>query len=318
MKKVKETIISDLLAVIITILILVLLSFRESRDMKVVTTSVNRSYDIYLITIDKIDQHWTAINQGASDMARLLGVTYHWTAPDTKDTEKQIELLKDAVSAGADVIMIAVNDPIRISGPIEDAKASGVKIIYVDTPAYEEAIITLSTDNYSAGMEAGKEMIFELKELGIESGRVGIIGVNEVTDSTVKREAGFREAIRLDGRYTVVPTDYENGDPVASQEAAVLMMRNYPDLMGLFGTNEGSTEGVGMAIKAQKKRIIGVGFDKSDINISLLREGNLDAVIAQNPYTMGYLGVAEAFAALKGLDTGPSILNTGVRILRRS
>jgi ribose transport system substrate-binding protein len=317
MKIKRETIISDFMIVIVVLLLLLLHSLQSVREEKAIVASVNLPYDIYLITIDKIDQHWDDMNQGAFDMTGMLGLDYQWIAPETKDTQRQIELFNQAVEDGADAVLIAVNDPLRMAAPIENAKANGVKIIYVDTPAYEEAVTTLATDNYSAGVEAGEVMIRELGELGIESGRIGIIGVNEVTDSTVKREAGFREALRLDGRYTIVPTDYENGDPLASQEAAALMIKNYPDIVGLFGTNEGSTVGVGKAIKEQKKNIIGIGFDRSDTILELLRDGSLDAVVAQNPYTMGYLGVAEAVAALKGMNTGPTSINTGVSIIRR-
>jgi ribose transport system substrate-binding protein len=313
----KETIISDFMIVIVVLLMLVLNSFQKGKSGEVITASVNLPYDIYLITMDKMDQFWYEMNRGAFDMTGMLGLDYQWLAPETKDTQKQIELLNQAVEKGADAILIAVNDPLKMAAPIEDAKANGVKIIYVDSPAYEEAVTTLATDNYGAGIDAGKAMINELGELGIESGRIGIIGVNEVTDSTVKREAGFREVLRLDGRYTIVPTDYRNGDPVASQEAASLMIRNYPDIVGLFGTNEGSTVGVGMAIKAQRKEIIGIGFDKSKTILDLLKEENLKAVVTQNPYTMGYLGVAEAVAALKGMETGPSSINTGVSVIRR-
>lgn len=313
----KETIISDFMIVIVVLLMLVLNNFQRVRGNEVITASVNLPYDIYLITMDKMDQHWYEMNRGAFDMTGMLGLDYQWLAPETKDIQMQIDLLNQAVEKGADAILIAVNDPLKMAAPIEDAKANGVKIIYVDSPAYEEAVTTLATDNYGAGIDAGKAMINELGELGIESGRIGIIGVNEVTDSTVKREAGFREALRLDGRYTIVPTDYRNGDPVASQEAAALMIRNYPDIVGLFGTNEGSTAGVGMAIKAQRKKIIGIGFDKSKTILDLLKEENLKAVVTQNPYTMGYLGVAEAVAALKGMETGPSSINTGVSVIRR-
>lgn len=317
MSEIKKTIINDLMIGVIVILLLVLLRVRDFNNEEIMTASKNRFSDIYLITIDDVDQHWYAVNQGAYEMARMLGVNYSWVAPERKDTEKQIELLNQTVEKGADAILIAVNDPIRMSSAIEDAKAKGVKIIYVDTPAYEEAVVTLATDNYSAGVEAGEAMLYELGELGIDSGKIGIIGVNEVTDSTLKREAGFRDAIKLDGRFIVVPTDYQNGDPVASQEAASLMIRNYPDIVGLFGTNEGSTVGVGMAIKEQRKPIIGIGFDKSDAILELLQEGSLDAIVTQNPFTMGYLGMAEAVAALKGFDTGPSNINTGVSVIRR-
>ncbi len=317
MKMKKETIISDFMIIIVVILLLTLQSIKEARGVEVSTAYVNQPYDIYLITIDKKDQHWYEVNRGAFDMTGMLGADYTWLAPETKNTEQQIAILNQAVEDGADAVLLAVNDPIRMAAPIENAKAKGVKIIYVDTPAYEEGITTLSTDNYTAGIEAGEVMIKELGELGIESGRIGIIGVNEVTDSTVKREAGFREALRLDARYTIVPTDYENGDPDASKEAAAMMLRNYPDLVGLFGTNEGSTVGVGMAIREHRRHVIGIGFDKSDAILDLLKNGSLDAVVTQNPYTMGFLGVAQAIAALRGLETGPSSINTGVSVLKR-
>lgn len=316
MSLVKERIIADLLAVMVVILFLILLRIKSWNDTVITSSSSNQRFDIYLITIDKTDQHWYLMDQGASDMARMLGVRYRWLAPKAKDTQMQKELLAEAVEDGADAILIAVNDPLAMSGVIEDAKARGVRIIYVDTPAYEEAVVTLSTDNYSAGLEAGRVMLYELAELGIESGSIAVIGVNDVTDSTLKREAGFREAIRLDGKFTMVPTEYSNGDPAVAQEAAAAFINNYPDLVGLFGTNEGSTVGVGNAIKAQGRRIIGVGFDKSEQILELLRDGSLTAVIAQNPYTMGYLGMSEAVASLRGYDTGPDMINTGVSVLR--
>ena len=95
------------------------------------------------------------------------------------------------------------------------------------------------------------------------------------------------------------------------------MITEYNDLVGLFGTNEGSSIGVGNAIKEVNKKLVGIGFDKSEEILELLKNNGLNAVLVQNPYTMGYLGVAEAVAALKGYDTGPDSINTGVSILLR-
>ncbi len=277
----------------------------------------NQFYDIYLITMDQQDQHWYRINQGAYDMAQMLGVNYFWEAPVVKDTQRQIEILNQVVARGANAVMIAANDPVLISGAIEDAKANLVRIIYVDSPAYEEAVTTLSTDNYNAGQIAASQMLSQFNELGINSGSIGIIGVNEVTLSTVRREAGFREIMDEDGRFTLLATVYANGDPAASEEAAVNMYQSNPDLVGLFGTNEGSTEGVGNAIKNANMRVIGIGFDQSTTILELIRDGYLQAAVVQNPYTMGYLGMAQAVAALRGFDTGPESIDTGVVVFVR-
>ena len=273
------------------------------------------AYKVYLITMDQMDQHWVSVDEGAKAMAAALGseIDYQWDAPDTKDNAKQIEKVNNAVANGADLILLAANDPTAISDAIKNAKDKGVKIIYVDSGANEEAITTLSTDNYNAGYTAGKTMLESIKKT---SGSIGIIGVNTATNSTMSREDGFRKAIEDDGRFTLLTTEYKDGDAAASQEAAQSFITAKNDLVGLYGTNEGSTTGVGNAIKASGKEIIGVGFDKSDSITGLLEDGSLVATMAQNPYTMGYLGMAQAYAALKDLQTGPSVIDTGVSVLK--
>lgn len=279
------------------------------------TTTSNQNFVIYLITIDKTDQFWQDLNSGAQDMGKLLDVTYVWEAPVNSDSQKQIEILNKVIDRGADAILIAANDPIAISDAIRRAKDKNIKIVYVDSPANEEAIITLSTDNYLAGKLAANTMISELERLGIQQGSIGIIGVNTLINTTMLREQGFREAIAANGNYTLLETVYTGGDTTASQTAAEQMIVNNSNLVGILGTNEDTTIGVGNAIKSGNSNVIGIGFDKSNEILRLIREGYLKASLSQNPYTMGYLGMAEAYAALNELDTGPDFIDTGVSIL---
>ncbi len=272
---------------------------------------------VYLITMDRMDQHWVAVDKGAADMAKALGLDYKWDAPDKKDNAKQIEALNNAVADGADLVLLAANDPTSISMTVKTIKEAGVKVIYVDSPADEPAIATLSTDNFNAGKLAAQTMLGEFAATGVTAGKIGIISVNTATNSTMLREKGFRDVITADGRFTLLETEYKDGDAAASQEAATNFINGNADLVGLFGANEGSTVGVGNAIKAAGgAAIIGVGFDKSDAILGLLKDGSLKAAMAQNPYTMGYLGVAQAYAAINGLSTGPAVIDTGVSVLR--
>ena len=210
--KLRTWLIDGLIVIIVSAIFIIWYELKE-RDTVSTASLDPKNFKIYLLTMDRQDQFWHSLDRGAADMSELMGVRYRWVAPETKDTDMQIEQLKDIVSAGASAILIAANDPVRMSGPIEDAKAKGIKIIYVDSPAYEEAIITLSTDNYQAGAAAGKVMISELEAIGIRTGRLGIVSVNKETDSTMKREHGFREVIERDGRYYIGDTKYAHGDP---------------------------------------------------------------------------------------------------------
>ena len=92
-----------------------------------------KEYRIFLITMDQMDQHWVTMDVGARKAVEELGnVIYQWMAPDVKDDAKQIEMITNAVAAGADAILLAANGPTAVvPGPAKPLL--GVKIIYVDS-----------------------------------------------------------------------------------------------------------------------------------------------------------------------------------------
>ena len=268
---------------------------------------------IALITMDSIDQHWVTLNEGAQEAAKELGVEVQFMAPNTKDDAQQIECVNNAVSAGADAIIVAANGPDAISSALQEAVNQGIKLVYVDSPANVDAEATFSTDNEAAGKLAGEEMIKALEEKGITSGSIGIVNVNASTDSTVQRETGFRSAFEGTD-FELLETQYGEGDAAKSQTIA----ENYitQGVVGIFGCNEGSTTGTGNAIKASGNAdIVGVGFDKSDAITGLIKEGYLLCTMAQNPDVMGYEGVKAAVAAVNGEDLGGEVTDTGVSVI---
>lgn len=280
------------------------------------TISRVKNDKVYLITTDKEYQFWEYLNQGAADMAAEVGIHYVWEAPPKRNVAQQMDIINQAVEAGAEAILIAADDPKKISGVVEDAKAKGVKIVYVDSPAYEEAITTLATDNYEAGVRAGEAMLENLYQMGIEKGSIGIVSIAD-KDNTRLRENGFRDVVSKDARFRILPiAETIQGDPEEAKTAAEMMIKENEDLVALYGTNEGTSLGVGYANQEYGNRFVGIGFDQTDIMMELLREGSFRAIVAQNPYTMGYLGVAQAVAAILGRDTGPEYIDTGVSVIQ--
>lgn len=308
-------IIIDIMVIIFAFLLFVIWhQINIENDVHTALFSI-KPYKVYLITADKGYQYWGVMNKGAQDMASALGVEYIWEAPVVRNTNQQIEIINRAVENGADALLVAADDPKLISEAIEDAKAKSVKIIYVDSPAYEEAITTLSTDNYDAGVLAGQTMISILDKMEIKNGSIGIINLAD-KENTKIRENGFRDTLAEDARFKILDTiDTKTDLPNETQEAAQQMMNENEDLVALIGMSEGTSLGVGNAIKANDNRYVGIGFDKTEDMLQLLRDGSIKAIIDQNPYTMGYLGMAEAVAAILGKDTGPVYIDTGVSVV---
>lgn len=277
-------------------------------------SSDEKKSKVILITMDSTDQHWVSVDRGAKEEADKLGVDYAWMAPDKKDDAQQIERINNAVADGADAIMIAANGPDSITSALDEAKGEGIKIIYVDSPANTEDEATFATDNEAAGRTAGEELIKGLEAAKITEGKIGIIGVNPATQSTVDREKGFRLAFE-DSKYELLETQFGEGDAAKSQDIA----DNYitDGCVGIFGTNEGSTVGAGNAVKGDGGSVIAVGFDKSDAILSLVEEGSLLCVMSQNPDVMGSEGMKAAVKAINGEEITEKDVDTGVSVISK-
>ncbi|MDR1613449.1 MAG: substrate-binding domain-containing protein [Planctomycetota bacterium] len=272
-------------------------------------------FRVFLVTMDQMDQHWNNVDAGCKKAAAEVGnANYTWMAPDAKDDNKQIEIINNTVAAGADVLLLAANGPDAVTSALREADAAGVKIIYVDSPANYPAIATFSTNNKAAGHTAGLEMLKTLKAAGHSSGKVGIVNINAATQSTVDREAGFREAFE-GAPFELLATQYGEGDVARSKDIAA----NYivQGCIGIFGANEGATTGVGTAILEDGNQVIGVGFDNSDSIRGLIRGGSLICAMVQNPDVMGYMGLKAAAEAMAGGYKGAKVVDTGVTVMTK-
>lgn len=279
------------------------------------TVKADGDYKIAVITMDSVDQHWVSLKEGAEEEAKADDVTVDFMAPDVKDDAKQIECINNAVAGGYDALMVAANSEDAVSGALQEAIDAGMKLVYVDSPANVEAEATFSTDNKSAGKTAGEEMIKALEDKGVKDGSIGIVNINNSTKTAIQREAGFREAFEGTD-YELLETQFCEGDAAKAQTIA----ENYitEGVVGIYGTNEGASTGVGNAIKASgSDEIIGVGFDKSDTLKGLIEDGYLVCTMAQNPDQMGKLGVQACIKALNGEDLGGEVTDTGVSVLTK-
>ncbi|HEX3023177.1 MAG TPA: substrate-binding domain-containing protein [Lachnospiraceae bacterium] len=312
----KRKVVFDFIVIMSAFLVFTLWYSRVYNHETAVTT-VNDSEEVvyYLIPHEFNSEFWRTLNGGVSDMANLLGVSYILKVPKNRDPQDQIKLIQEAVENGADVILLGSLDPDVVSSAVEDAQSKGVKFIYVDAPGKVEATTTLATDNYQAGRIAAETIIKELEAVGIESGSIGLLGITPETITTSERERGFKEVIISNNRYTLLDSVYTKADIELAEAAAKDYIESNQDLVGIFATNEENTVGLGNAIKDSSKNIVGVGFDLTRTIQDMIRAGDLNAVLVQNPYTMGYLGMAEAYAAAKGYSTGPKFINTGVSIV---
>ncbi len=102
----------------------------------------------------------------------------------------------------------------------------------------------------------------------------------------------------------------------AKRASENLLNRFADEVQGIFTPNESSTAGMLLALQDINKagKITFIGFDTSDTFIEAIRKKQLQGIVVQNPFNMGYLGVRTMVDSLLG-KTVEKRIDTGVMIV---
>jgi ribose transport system substrate-binding protein len=260
----------------------------------------SKEYNIQLLQGVTGDQFYITMQCGAQDEAAKLGVKVSTQGPQKFDPTLQKPILDSIVAAKPDAWLVAPTDVKAMQQPLQQAAAAGIKVVLVDTttddPSY--AVSQIASDN-----EGGGQAAFEaIKKLRPEGGKVMVMNIDPGVSTTDARAKGFEEAVKGDSKFQYVGVQYSHNDPATAAQLIGAQLQKDPDLVGVFATNlfsaEGSATGVRQAGKSGQVQV--VGFDAGPNQIQALKEGTVQALVAQDPGLIGKFGVDEAVTALEG------------------
>ena len=301
---------------------------------------------ISIIGKDDSSSYWTNVKKGvmqaADDLNKELGykgsdkikVTYNAPAK-SEDIDEQVNILDEELSRYPDAVGIASIDSAACSVQFDLATANGIPIISLDSGnEYKGIQCIVKTDNEDAARTGAYKLA---NEIGNE-GQVILVVHDSNSETAKERAKSFEEEIKNNyPSVSIVETIYcdkldelkkkiaVEKDPNISedlQKAAVEKMtddevmqyylKKYPDLKGVFGTNESSTI---FALEAlQKTELAGkvalVGFDISEEQTAAIKNGEIAGLVVQNPFGMGYASVVAAARTV--LQSGnEAVVDTG-------
>ncbi|MDR2072549.1 MAG: substrate-binding domain-containing protein [Spirochaetaceae bacterium] len=280
------------------ILLLALPAFGQVRS----TLRQGETVKAMFIAMDSMDLHWLKLTRGAQQQAAKLKIDFTNNAPAGKvDAAQQIAIMEDAITAKYDVILLAPLNANALVPVVNKAKAAGIKVILVDSPIGTGGNFDafIGTDNAAAARTAADTLA---KAIG-GRGKVAIVNAQAGAGTTMIRENAFKEQIA--SKYpniTIVGTQYSDGDKAKALNIATDFMRANPDLAAIYACNEGSTVGVGNAVKQAGKagKVVVVGWDKSPESQALILDGTVLAVMVQNPAAMGSMGIQAGVDLIQG------------------
>jgi ribose transport system substrate-binding protein len=263
--------------------------------------TAQKQYKLTLIQGVKGDQFYITMQCGAQQAAQAAGATLDVAAPDEFDASLQTPVVNAVVAKKPDAILVAPTDTKAMIPPLTQAKAAGIKLIFVDTTTENGAELAeseIASDNEEGGREAART----LAKLTGEKGSVLVINVKPGISTTDARAKGFEEELKNHPNMKSLGVEYSNDKPEIAASKATAALAAHPDMVGIFGTNlfsaEGAATGLRSAGASNKVKI--VGFDAGPKQVEDLQQGIVQALIAQKPADIGKAGVEQAIHALKG------------------
>jgi len=267
-------------------------------------------------------EFWKSIHAGAIKAARELStpgaeVEVIWKGPLREDDrEQQIQVVEGFASQGVNGIVLAPLDNRALARPVDEAKTAGVPTVIIDSALESQSIVSfVATDNRKGGMLGADR----LGELMGGKGKAILLRYAEGSASTEEREAGFLQEMKQKyPNIELISTDQYAGATrdTAKRASENLLNRFGDDVQGIFCPNESTTAGMLSALQDIGKagKITFVGFDTSQMFIDAMGAKQLQGIVVQNPFNMGYLGVKTMVESLQGkpiekrIDTGVTMI----------
>ena len=309
----------------------------------------NYKYRIAVVPKGLTHEFWQSIHRGAERAAADLGregvpVQILWDGPRKEsDSSEQINLVQILTTMGIDGLVLAPQDSIQMVNPVKEVDDRGVAVVIIDSGLDKQTLQEnpnlivkyVATNNYNGGRLAAKRLLEVMNEAAetdpkYRNQKIILFRYAAGSESTEQRENGFHDVIdeAIKNRKSDDPAiewlsdnQYAGATISDAEKTAGPLLQSLKDKIkdsdgvGIFAVNESAAAGMLNSLKTLglNKQFKFVGFDSSDQLLNAVREGDIDGLIIQDPYRMGYLGVWTLVQRLQGYDVsdGGKDLNRG-------
>lgn len=258
---------------------------------------------------------WQSVYAGAKTAAKEFDVDIIWMGPQTETMKnQQISIVEDFITKRVDGMVLAPQSQDALVPVVDRVAMAKIPCAIFDSGINTDNYLTfVATDNYQGGVKAAHE----LARLLNGKGTCIIVRVDPGSESTNQREKGFEDTIAENyPDVKIIDSQYGYSDRAKSRAVTEDMLTAHPDVDSIYGPNESSTYGALLALQARQlagKKVF-VGFDSSDELVEALKKKEIQALILQNPFNMGYQGVKAIVQHLNGEEVDKRI-DTGVYLI---
>ena len=249
------------------------------------------------VTKTLINEFWQDVAKGVEDEASKYGISVDvHAAKDESSLVEQLNLAQSVLSQKPDVLLLSPQSDSNLVPVIEAAREQNIPTIIIDDARTDGASTYVGTNQVSIGMKAAAYLL----ERFPDGGKVAQIEGQAGSPNARLRIQGYNEVINANPQFDYVASQPGNWDRLTALNATSNILREHPDLVGIYANNDGMALGVFEAVKnaGKEAQVAVVGTDGIREAKRSVSDGEMAATVAEFPYDEGILGVQMALRIL--------------------
>ncbi|WP_029265928.1 ribose ABC transporter substrate-binding protein RbsB [Virgibacillus alimentarius] len=241
---------------------------------------------------------FVTLRDGAEETAKEAD--YDIVSSDAQDDPStQLSDVEDLLQQDIDVLLINPVDSEAVTSAVELANDADVPVITVDRSAEGGEVVThIASDNVSGGEMAGEFIADQLEEKGKVVELEGISGAS----ATRERGKGFHNIVDDMDDIEIVANQSADFDRTKGLSVMENILQSEDEIDALFAHNDEMALGAVEALESKNMLddVVVVGFDATDDAQKAVKEGDMDATIAQQPKLIAEKAVEAAGKVANG------------------
>lgn len=240
---------------------------------------------------------WKIAEAGTKKAAMEFGVDVAFRIPSKGTAEEQQQILQDLVTSGVSGIAISPKDPSNQTEMLNEAAAKANLVTQDSDAPDSNRLCYIGTNNYNAGVEAGKLVKTALPSGGKIMVCVGTMDAQNAAD----RYKGLEDELK-GSKCEIIETRTDETDrakAVANVEDAI---STHPDIAAFVGLWSYNGPAILNAVKSAKKtgKIKIICFDEEEETLQGVQDGHIFGTVVQRPFLFGYQSVKVLSQLAKG------------------
>ena len=249
-----------------------------------------------------------AEHEGAAAAARGLGLRIRWSEPGREnDVESQIASVDHAVGERYKGLVLAADEPRALMVPIQRALAAGMRVVVVGAalklPPQRNLSYVVDDDE-----EIGRMAAMRIGEVLHGRGEVAVVDIDPYSLNSLAILSSFVSTIeQCCPKISVVDRRAATSSELDSELVVNQVLLSHPHIGAIFALDSRGTIAAYYALKIRSlsNRIKIVGVQQTSELANAIRLHQVDSIIAENGYQMGYRAVE---AVAHGEAKSPDVL----------